>query len=121
MPSGTGFCPATRLSSSAWRKRPPPEPRLISDGRRKTAMVSVGSGDYAYDVVADWGKLPDGFEWGLLGAVAVDADDRVYVFSRGDHPLMVFERDGTYLHTIGEGVFRDGHGMCFDADGNILL
>ena len=84
-------------------------------------MVSVGSGDYAYDVVADWGKLPDGFEWGLLGAVAVDADDRVYVFSRGDHPLMVFERDGTYLHTIGEGVFRDGHGMCFDADGNILL
>ena len=84
-------------------------------------MVSVGSGEYSYDVIADWGSLPDGFEWGLLGAVSVDATDRVYVFSRGEHPLMVFERDGTYLRTIGEGVFRDGHGMCFDANGDILL
>lgn len=84
-------------------------------------MVSVGSGDYAYDVIPDWGALPAGFEWGLLGAVSVDADDRVYVFSRSEHPLMVFERDGTYVRTIGEGIFQDGHGMCFDANGDILV
>ena len=84
-------------------------------------MVSVGSGDFTYDVIPDWGVLPDGFEWGLLGAVTVDADDRVYVFSRSDHPLMVFERDGTYVKTIGEGQFSDGHGMCFDPSGDLLL
>jgi sugar lactone lactonase YvrE len=84
-------------------------------------MVSVGSGDFSYEVIPDWGALPDGFEWGLLGAVGVDVDDHVYVFSRSEHPLMVFERDGRHLYSFGGGVLRDGHGLCFDPDGNLLL
>lgn len=84
-------------------------------------MPSVGTGDYSYEVLDSWGALPEGFQWGQIGAVNVDAQDRVYVFTRTDHPLMVFERDGRYVRTLGEGVIRDAHGLCLDPHGDIFL
>ena len=32
-----------------------------------------------------------------LGAVGIDRQDRVYVFNRGEHPMMVFDREGNFL------------------------
>ena len=58
-------------------------------------MTSIlGSGKYTYRELTDWAKLPEG--WAFIDAVdvAVDSQDRVYVFNRGEHPVMVFERDG---------------------------
>ena len=31
--------------------------------------VTVGSGSYRYDVAEGWGKLPEGYEWGQIGAL----------------------------------------------------
>ena len=47
----------------------------------------VGSGDYRYEVNADWAKLPDGWSFKEVGGVGVDSNDNVYVFNRGDHPM----------------------------------
>lgn len=55
----------------------------------------------AYEVVADWAKLPAGWESRDVAAVAVDQQDRVYVFNRGDHPMMVFDRDGNSIEFLG--------------------
>lgn len=84
-------------------------------------MATVGSGDYSYEVLDSWGALPEGFAWGQIGAVSVDADDRVYVFTRTEHPLMVFERDGRYVRTFGEGIIRDAHGINIAPDGSLFL
>lgn len=84
-------------------------------------MASVGSGDFSYEVLDTWGSLPAGFQWGQIGAVKGDSDDRVYVFTRTDHPLMVFERDGRYVGSLGEGVIRDAHGLCLDPHGDLFL
>ena len=35
----------------------------------------------------------------------------MYVFSRGEHPIMVFDRDGNFLRSWGEGVFPRAHGI----------
>ena len=45
--------------------------------------VTVGNGAYQYDVAEGWGKLPVGYEWGQIGAVAVDSRDRVHVCTSG--------------------------------------
>jgi hypothetical protein len=37
--------------------------------------------------------------------VVVDSKNRVFVFSRGEHPLMVFDRDGTFFFSWGEKLF----------------
>ncbi len=56
--------------------------------------IIVGTGDFKYRIVEDWAKLPDGWSFKEVGAVGVDAKDNVYVFNRGDHPVMVFDRAG---------------------------
>ena len=47
-------------------------------------------------------------------AIVTDSQDRVYLFNRSDHPLIVLDRDGNYLNSWGEGVLTDAHGMFID-------
>ncbi|MBX9624337.1 MAG: zinc-binding dehydrogenase [Gemmataceae bacterium] len=48
--------------------------------------------------------------------MAVDSRDRVFVFNRGDHPLMVFDRGGTFLASWGAELFRRPHGLTIGPD-----
>ena len=83
-------------------------------------MVTVGTGKYTYELVEDWGKLPQGWALGQT-AIVTDAQDRVYLFNRSDHPLVVLDREGNFLASWGEGVLSDAHGMYIDTDENIYL
>ena len=56
--------------------------------------IIVGSGEHRYEVIENWGKLPDGWHYGEVAAVGVDSKDNVYVFARSEHPMMVFDREG---------------------------
>ncbi|MGJ4953722.1 peptidyl-alpha-hydroxyglycine alpha-amidating lyase family protein [Bradyrhizobium sp. HKCCYLS20291] len=80
---------------------------------------TLGSGDFTYRVVKDWAKLPDGWELTDVASVAVDSKDRVYAFNRGAHPMIVFDRDGNFLKSWGEGLFSRAHGLSIDADDNL--
>ena len=77
----------------------------------------VGSGDYVYEVDVDWAKLPDGWHLKETPDVAVDAEDRVFVFCRGEHPVLIFDRDGSFLGSWGEDLFTNPHGMTMGPDG----
>lgn len=59
-----------------------------------------------------WAKLPDGFRWSEVAAVAVDSHDRVFAFHRGERPVMVFDRDGNFLASWGDGQFVRPHGIA---------
>ena len=78
-----------------------------------------GSGKYTYKVAAGWGALPEGWTWGWIPAVACDSQDRVYVYSRSEHPLVVFDHDGNFLASWGEDFLEDAHGIYIDADDNV--
>src|ERR1700736_6169595 len=103
---------------TAVRAKPPRQPRLppiegsdnvsVAETERpgRSAMATiVETGDYKYRIVEDWAKLPDGWSFKEVGAVGVDGNDNVYVFNRGDHPLMVFDRNGNFLRSWGEGQY----------------
>jgi len=79
----------------------------------------LGSGAHRYRVVEDWARLPEGWELKDVAAVAVDSGDQVYVFNRGEHPMIVFDRDGNFLRSWGEGTFPRAHGLFIDADDNL--
>lgn len=76
----------------------------------------LGSGQFRYEVIENWAKLPDGWIFKDVAAVAVDSKDRVYVFNRGEHPMIVFDRDGNFLRSWGEGVFNRAHGLHIGPD-----
>ena len=52
-----------------------------------------------------------------MAAVGVDRDDQVYVFNRGAHPMVVFDRHGAFLRSWGEGTFTKPHGLHIAPDG----
>ena len=79
-------------------------------------MAVMGSGDFRYRVDEGWGRLPPGWSFGEVAAVATDRRDRVYVFNRGDHPMIVFDREGNFLSSWGEGLFARAHGLHYGAD-----
>ena len=81
----------------------------------------LGSGEHRYRVVENWAKLPEGWEFKDVAAVAVDRKDRVYVFNRGEHPMIVFDREGNFLRSWGEGTFPRAHGIHIDRDDNLYL
>jgi len=74
-------------------------------------MTQVGTGDYTYELIHDFFKLPNGERFGLVSRVATDSQDRVYVFQRRDPPVVVFDRDGTWLGAWGAGEVKDPHGL----------
>ena len=81
--------------------------------------VTVGSGEYTYRVDTDWAKLPDGWAFRDVAAVAVDDKDQVYVFNRGEHPMIVFDREGNFLQSWGEDIFTRPHGLHIAPDQTI--
>ena len=78
-----------------------------------------GQGTHQYTVQEDWWTLPEGWEFGWIPAVAVDSQDRIYVYSRSEHPMVVFDRDGNFLDSWGDDILKDAHGIFIDADDNI--
>src|SRR5262249_5716593 len=47
--------------------------------------------------------------------------DRVHVFHRGKNPVLVFEPDGTFVRSWGDGLIKTAHGLRIDRDDNVWL
>ena len=83
-------------------------------------MTTLGSGLFSYEVSGvDFGKLPEGWTYREATAVAVNAADDVYVFNRGEHPVIVMDRNGKFLRSWGDGTFGSAHGVAIDPAGDV--
>ena len=74
-----------------------------------------------YRAVENWAKLPDGWNFGECSGVTVDKNDNVWVFNRGSHPVIEFDRDGKMLQAWNDVPVKSSHGIRLDADGNVWL
>lgn len=83
--------------------------------------IIMGSGNFTYEIYPDWAKLPKGWSFLEVVDVGIDDQDRVYVFSRGQHPLMVFDREGNLLNAWGEGMFQRPHGLTMGPRNTLYL
>jgi sugar lactone lactonase YvrE len=71
----------------------------------------VGESSLTFELVPDWEQIPSGWSHGDVAGVACDSQDRVYVFNRSEHPVMVYEPDGRFIRSFGEGIFTRPHGI----------
>ena len=83
--------------------------------------VAIDAGERQYEHVADWGDLPPGWIWGQVGAVGVDSQDHVHVFTRTEHPYMIFDKSGKLTWSWGTEIFMDAHGICIGPDDMVYL
>ncbi len=84
-------------------------------------MAQVGSGDFVFEPVEDWPQLPAGVELVEAVGVAVDSQDRVFIFNRGGIPILIFEADGAFVESWGEGEFARPHGIWIAPDDTLYL
>ena len=83
-----------------------------------------GENGFFYEYVEGWGQqLPDGMTFVECPGVAVDSQDTVYVLTRGEHPIIVFDKDGNFQRTFGEGWFSKTrtHGLYCANDDTLLI
>lgn len=81
--------------------------------------MALGNNRIEYEVIEGWEQLPEGWSFIEVAGVATDSQDRVYAFNRGEHPMIVFDRDGKFLNAWGEGVFTNPHGIFIGPDDTI--
>ena len=90
-------------------------------------------------VMANWGELPAGREWGSTAGIDIDpTDGQVWAYERcasgsaggpgincdnnAVDPIFKFDRDtGEMLANFGAGVFVTPHGIHVDDDGNVWV
>ena len=70
-----------------------------------------------YRAVERWEQLPNEFKHADVSGVATDSKDRVYVLTRGEARVIVYEPDGTYVRSWGEETFTERtHSICVGKD-----
>jgi DNA-binding beta-propeller fold protein YncE len=86
-----------------------------------TGPVVLGEGDFKYELSGmNWGTLPDGWYYKEATSVAVNSKDQIYVFNRGTHPMIIFDREGNVDSYWGDGVFANPHGVTIGPDDEVF-
>ena len=84
--------------------------------------LQTGAGEYVYEIIDHWARIPEGWAMNDVADVGVDPKGRVYLFNRGDHPVIVLDGDGNFLHTWGDKqMFPNAHAVTIGLDDTIWL
>jgi hypothetical protein len=83
--------------------------------------MAIGTHKLEYEVIEGWEQMPEGWSFVEVAGVACDSRDRVYVFNRGAHPIIVFDKEGRFLNAWGEGEFVGPHGIFIDRNDHLWL
>jgi DNA-binding beta-propeller fold protein YncE len=84
--------------------------------------VRFGSGSLRYELVQNWERLPRGWSHPDVAGVCTDDSDNVFLYCRGDHPVIVYDKDGNFIDSWGEGQFSyRTHGMFMSRDQQLFL
>ena len=76
-----------------------------------------------YTLRPGWEQLPEGWSHPDVAGVAVDSRDRVYLFCRAEHPLLVYDPDGRFVTDWDhqKHLFRRPHGITIGPDDSVYL
>jgi len=74
-----------------------------------------------YEVNERWEQPPQGITHKDVSAVGVDSKDRVYIATRHPDVVIVYERDGTFVTSWGEGIFGNTHGITIGPDDTVWV
>lgn len=78
------------------------------------------SAKLSYQVIEGWEKLPAGFHHRDVVGVSIDSRDRVYILTRDEPRVIVYEPDGSYVTSFGEGLFTNRtHGLTVGPDDSV--
>ena len=99
-------------------------------GRDSCADTIYKCGDFTYRLDLHWAKLPGGMSSISISGGCCDKDDNLYLVTRSlDHPIIILDKDGNYVRSLGHMMFNLIHSafvtkkntlLCADAGHHII-
>ena len=80
--------------------------------------ATTGSGAFTFEALDQWESLPAGMRLIECPGVAVNSRDEIFILTRNpENPILVFNREGDFLRTFGQGTFTErSHGLAVAPD-----
>ncbi|HXG10289.1 MAG TPA: peptidyl-alpha-hydroxyglycine alpha-amidating lyase family protein [Gemmataceae bacterium] len=73
----------------------------------------------AYVVDPSWPQRPADVQWDAMPGIAVDAQDRIYLFTRASPPVQVYDSNGKFIRGWGQEHIKRAHHIRIDPEGNV--
>lgn len=92
-----------------------------------TLLIALGDGwlfaadPGDYQPVPDFLQLPAGWTLGACSAVDASSTGEIYVFHRGKHPILCFDRTGKFQRSWGDDLIKTAHGLRVDRDHHVWV
>ena len=75
--------------------------------------------ELGYRVMPDFFHAPDGMTVGEASGVALNSKGHIFLFQRAKPMLIEYDEHGTYVRSLGEGLFTHPHGLRIDDEDNL--
>src|ERR1041384_4085084 len=72
---------------------------------------TLGRGKHTYEFGGDWGKLPNGHQYGYTHGVVMDSQERIIIHNRSKDAVAIFDHDGKFVKSWGEDFENGAHGL----------
>ncbi len=79
-----------------------------------------GAGEHTYELVENWGELPDAIKFGNTHGVAEDSQGRIYIHNQSPsgHSMVVFDGEGKFITAWGAEYCAGAHGLQLSKEGS---
>lgn len=101
---------------------------LFASGVRSWAAEAAAMPPYPrvnmapwYVADPNWPQRPADLNWGDMSGVAVDGQDRVWLYTRAQPPVQVFSADGKFIRSWGSDTIDRAHFLRFDCEGRVWV
>jgi hypothetical protein len=96
---------------------------LHAEDKSGSRAPILGSGEWTFEWIGDWGQLPSNIKWGNTHNVAEDAHGNIYVHhtvyadSESPDSMVVFDHKGKFIRSWGKEFKGVAHGMWLNKEG----
>lgn len=86
-----------------------------------SAQEAAKAPEIPFHVVEDFLQIPTGMFMAEAVGVAINSKGHIFILNRGNHPLLEFMPDGSFVRSLGEDspIFRVPHSIRFDKSDNL--
>lgn len=89
--------------------------------RDKLTISTFVTGDFAYRLDPDYGRLPSDFDLVMFPSGCCDRNDNLFLTTRDiNRPIVMLDAEGNYVRDFGKGLFQETHGICVSPSGTLL-
>ena len=93
-------------------------PMIIADDKPAEKNPIIGEGQYKYECIHGWAKVPEGMRFGNTHMVQEDAQGRIFIHHTGaPDSVFIFDPDGKFIKSWGKEWCPGAHGMQLRKEG----